>query len=353
MKRDLMNNRIWIDLENSPHIPFFKPIIDELSKMGFPVVLTARDCAQTCGLADRFGFEYKRVGRHFGKNKLLKIIGGLIRAVNLIPFIIKSKPALALSHGSRSQVIAAKLCGIPSLMATDYEFAQFISPTWLILPEVVSTESVKFDKRRIFKYPGIKEDVYVPTFSPDPAILRELGIDPKDLIVTIRPPATEAHYFNPQSEVLFNAVIDHFGQMDGVRMILLPRNRNQEVSIRSKWPGPASKGRIIIPDHVVDGLNLIWHSDFVISGGGTMNREAAALGVPVYSIFRGTIGAVDRYLADNGKLILLESPEDIEGKVSLVKRVPSGEAGVHSNRTLDSIVGKIISLIDWEGKRGK
>ena len=141
--------------------------------------------------------------------------------------------------------------------------------------------------------------------------------------------------------------------MDGVRMILLPRNRNQEVSIRNKWPELISKGKIIIPDHVVDGLNLIWYSDFVISGGGTMNREAAALGVPVYSIFRGTIGAVDKYLAKNGKLILLESPEDIEEKVSLVKRVPSADAGVHSNRTLDSIVGTIISLMDGERKKGE
>lgn len=343
-----MNNKIWIDLDNSPHVPFFNPIMEELSKKGFRIVLTARDCSQTCALADRNEFQYERIGSHFGKNKLAKIFGLLVRAIQLVPFALKEKPALAVSHGSRAQVVTSRLLGIPSVMIFDYEFVKLVSPTWVILPEVVSSEAIKFDQRRIFKYPGIKEDVYVPTFSPDPAILRELGIDPKDLIITIRPPATEAHYFNPQSEVLFNAVIDHFGRMTGLRMILLPRNRNQEVSIRRKWPELTSKGRIIIPEQVVDGLNLIWHSDFVISGGGTMNREAAALGVPVYSIFRGTIGAVDKYLAGNGKLILLESAADIEEKISTVKKVPTPEGLKHSNRTLLSIVGTIISLIDAE-----
>ena len=347
-----MNNKIWIDLDNSPHVPFFKPIMEELSKKGFNVVLTARDCSQTCELADRNGIRYERIGRHFGKNKLLKVLGLLVRALQLMPIALKEKPALALSHGSRSQLVLSWLLGIPSVMIFDYEFIQLVKPNWVILPEVVPAEAIKFDQRKVFKYPGIKEDVYVPNFSPDPAILEELGIDGKDLIITIRPPATEAHYFKPESEILFNASIDHFGRMDGVRMILLPRNRNQEISIRQKWPDLINKGRIILPDHVVDGLNLIWHSDFVISGGGTMNREAAALGIPVYSIFRGKIGAVDRYLANNGKLILLESPEDIEGKVSLVKRIPSAEAGSHGNKTLDSIVGTIISLMGGERKKG-
>lgn len=346
------NKIIWIDLDNSPHVPFFRPIMEELSKKGFTVVLTARDCSQTCELADRNGLRYERIGRHFGKNKILKVLGLLVRALQMMPFALKEKPALALSHGSRSQLILSRLLGIPSVLIFDYEFVQIVRPTWIILPEIVPAETIKFDQHRIFKYPGIKEDAYVPTFSPDPSILEELGIDGKYLIITIRPPATEAHYFKKESEVLFNASIDHFGQMDGVRMILLPRNRNQEISIREKWPELISKGRIIIPDHVIDGLNLIWYSDFVISGGGTMNREAAALGVPVYSIFRGTIGAVDKYLAKNGKLILLESPEDIEKKVSLVKRVPSADAGVHSNRTLDSIVGTIISFMDGGRKKG-
>ena len=351
MEKTLKNKTIWIDLDNSPHVPFFKPIIDEMSKKGYKIVLSARDCAQTCELADRNKFQYERIGRHYGKNKLFKVFGLLIRALQLAPFVLKSKPGLALSHGSRSQIVLASILGIPSVMILDYEFIQLIKPTWLIFPEVIPDEAIKINGRQVFKYPGIKEDVYVPSFVPDTSILSDLGLDEKELVIAVRPPATDAHYHNPQSEILFNAVIDRFGQMDAVRMILLPRNKAQEIFIKSKWPEIISRGKIIIPDRVYDGLNLIWHSDLVISGGGTMNREAAALGVPVYSIFRGEIGAVDRYLAEKGKLILLERVEDIRDKVRLQKRSIHESPERNSNRTLDSIVGTLVTLMDRDIKR--
>jgi predicted glycosyltransferase len=282
--------KIWIDLENSPHIPFFRPIIEELSKKGFTVVLSARDCSQTCGLADRNGLRYERIGRHWGKNNIFKVLGLLVRTLQLMPFALKEKPALSLTRLTRAVdliAVAEDSLGVDFRLriCSDY-FRSRLGDSTGSRPR----RAIKYDQHRILKYPGIKEDVYVPTFSPDPLILEELGIDGKDMVITIRPPATDAHYFKPESDVLFNATIDHFGQLDGVRMILLPRNSNQEIFIREKWPDLISNGRLIIPDHVIDGLNLIWHSDFVISGGGTMNREAAALGVPVYSIFRGNQG---------------------------------------------------------------
>jgi predicted glycosyltransferase len=239
------------------------------------------------------------------------------------------------------------MLGIPSAVIMDYEFAHLsVKPTWLIHPEIIPDKNFKFDSRRIFKYPGIKEDVYVPSFLPDSSIRGELGLDGKDLVITIRPPATEAHYHNAESEVLFKAVMDGFGGMDDVRMILLPRNKAQEIGIRHKWAEQVSKGRIIIPEHVIDGLNLMCYSDIVISGGGTMNREAAALGVPVYSIFRGKIGCVDKYLAEQGKLVLLESVKDVREKIKLVKRAPSREIRTEQNNTLNSIVNTLTSLVN-------
>src|SRR5659263_268820 len=129
---DFMKKKIWIDLDNSPHVPFFKPIMKELSKKGFQVVLTARDCSQTCALADRNEFRYERIGRHFGKNKILKVLGLLVRALQLMPFALKEKPDLALSHGSRSQLILSWLLGIPSVLIFDYEFVQIVKPLSLI-----------------------------------------------------------------------------------------------------------------------------------------------------------------------------------------------------------------------------
>jgi len=342
--------RIWIDLDNSPHIPFFAPIIDELEKSGYSVLVTARDCFQVCELADLMKLKYRLVGRHYGKNKVLKMTGLCWRALQLMPEMLRFRPQLALSHGSRSQLVVANLLGIPSVTVADYEFAKIwmlVRPTWVITPEIIPSEKVHCSKDRILKYPGIKEDVYVPRFKPDSSILTTLGLErSRDLIVVIRPPATEAHYHRPETDVLFTEVLNFLGNKADVKMVLLPRNERQAADIRANWAALFANERILIPSHVTDGLNLIWHSDLVISGGGTMNREAAALGVPVYSIFRGEIGAVDRYLASNGRLILVERPEEVAEKLVLAKRDRSQEAAHQLSGTLNAIVGHVKTILN-------
>lgn len=342
--------KIWIDLDNSPHVPFFNPIIKELGKYGCFVMLTARDCFQVCGLADLYRLKYKPIGHHYGKNKILKIIGTIIRSLQLLPVAFKERPTLAISHGSRAQLIASKMLRIPVVVVSDYEFAIVmgpIVPDWLIKPEVLPDNFIKIDHGRILAYSGIKEDVYIQSFKPDAKILNELGLSENDLVVTIRPPATEAHYHNPESEKLFISVVEFLAQNPDVRIVMLPRNEKKQTEwIKNMWSDLLQKGKIIIPDHAVNGLNLIWHSDFVVSGGGTMNREAAALGVPVYSIFRGKIGAVDRYLSNNGRLTLLESVEDIKTKVKIIPRNKSINFQKGNKDALEVIVNHIIEILN-------
>ena len=340
--------KIWIDLVNSPHVMFFRPIIEELDKRGYSVILTARDCPQICGLANQFNLRYKCIGHHFGKSKVSKLTGMLMRSLQLARFVLSEKPNLALSHGSREQLLLASILSIPSVLITDYEHSKFlpIKLTCMILPEVIPESAVKKHSKDILKYPGIKEDVYVPSFEPDSQTLYDLGVNGESLVVTIRPPATEAHYHNHKSEELFKAMIDFLGNTPNLRMVLLPRNEKQEDFVRETWQRLCDNGKIIIPNHVVDGLNLIWHSDLVISGGGTMNREAAALGVPVYSIFRGKIGAVDQYLVNSGRLVLLEDVEDVYTKVVLNKS-PRSRKLEHTNyMDLHTIVDQITGIIE-------
>lgn len=345
---NLSTNIIWIDLDNSPHVLFFAPIIKELENRGYKIALTARDCFQVCGLADLHALKYCRIGRHYGKHKLLKATGTIWRSFQLFKTIAKKSPILALSHGSRSQLIASKMLRVRSVTIGDYEHAQglpFISPDILIVPELISN-NINWHSKHVQKYPGIKEDVYVPDFEPDEKILNHLGLDPGNVIVAIRPPATEAHYHNPASEELFSEVINFLGSMEKVQMVVLPRNEKEQGKlIRSRWTNWCQEKKIIIPEKIINGLNLIWHSDLVVSGGGTMNREAAALGVPVYSIFRGKIGAVDRYLSKVNRLTLIETPEDVRNKILPLARQKVVKANQKDRTTLRRIVDLIESSI--------
>lgn len=339
---------IWIDLDNSPHVPLFAPIIKELRRRGHSVLVTARDCFQVCELARLLGVEHKLIGRHYGENKILKMVGLFIRAMELGPTVLSGRPDLALSHGSRAQLLLCAALKIPSIVMIDYEFAAGLTlmrPTWIMVPEAIPDAAIHFDHTRILKYPGIKEDVYVPRFAPDPNIRIDLGLDEDDLVVTLRPPANEAHYHNPESDFLFHAVIDLLRNRSKTKMVLLPRNERQQISVRNSWPDLFAAGKIIVPADAVDGLNLIWFSDLVISGGGTMNREAAALGVPVYSIFRGKTGAVDRHLANTGRLILVESIEDVKTKIVLRRRHRTAQHEGASSKALTNIVENVEAII--------
>jgi len=320
---DNRKGKIWIDLDNSPHVPFFKPIMEELSKRGYSVMFTARDCFQVCALAELHKLSYRPIGRHYGKNKIMKAFGLVYRALQLAPVTLQWKPDLALSHGSRSQMILCTLLRIPMVIMTDYEHAKAfpgVRPDWMIVPQALPEHGMALSKDRISRYEGIKEDVYVPGFVPEHGVLQRLGINERDVVVTVRPPATEAHYFRPESEELFEATIEWLCSVPDLRIVILPRNEKQASFVRQKWPEFLEHGKLIIPSGIIDGLNLIWYSDLVISGGGTMNREAAALGVPVYSIFRGELGAVDKYLSDTGRLMLIKNVEEMLTNISLEKR---------------------------------
>jgi uncharacterized protein len=341
--------KIWIDIDNSPHVPFFLPIIEELRNEGFELLLTARDMYQVVQLLEFHHLSCKVIGSHYGKNKVLKVIANCLRAIELIPTAAKFRPNLALSHGSRGQILVCKALGIRTLMMHDYEYSTktgFLEPNWTLTPDVIPEKVMSRTQGHTLKYPGLKEDVYVPQFQPDPSIFGQLGISPEDLVITLRPPATEAHYHNPESEILFEATLQRIANEPHVRAVTLPRNARQEKQLREKWVDLIAAGRMIIPEKPVDGLNLIWFSDLVISGGGTMNREAAALGVPVYSLFRGKIGAVDQYLADKDRLILLESTEDVRHKIIFKKWDRPAKSNNGNRPALKSIVNSIIKIME-------
>lgn len=338
--------KIWIDLDNSPHVLFFAPIIHALEKEGVSVLITVRNYSQVIGLANLFGLTYRCIGRHYGGSKIMKVLGLVIRSLSLMPTILKERPNLAVSHGSRSQLLLAYALRIPSVLAMDYEHAQaFTKPSLILAPEAL--KSVSLEKRfgRVLYYPGIKENVYINNLPESTDLYKQLGLDPDHLIVTVRPPATAAHYFVEKSKTLFEQVMRVLGEQPHAQIIILPRTEEQKKNIRHNYQLYFDKGVMQIPETTVHAVDLITLSDLVISGGGTMNREAAVLGVPVYSIFGGKVGAVDAYLEKQGKLVFLKDETEIQNKLKLVRRSKTKRDMQEHSDTLDFIVRLLLGEV--------
>lgn len=335
---------VWIDLDNTPHVPFFRPIIAALQAKNCSVIVTARNAYNVVSLLELYKLECSTIGRHFGKSKLMKVVGLVVRSGQLLSFIRKYKPQLAVSHGSRAQVLASKMLGIPSVVIADYEHVTHVTrPDWLIVPDVIPESATREISNRVLRYPGIKEDVYASTLRADASILKKLGVAADELLVTMRLPAKEAHYHNPRSDEVSDAALDVLLADPRVRVVILPRNTQQENEIKARHAAALASRKIIVPDEPLDGLNLIWNSDLVVSGGGTMNREAAALGVPVYSTFCGSIGAVDLYLASRARLVLLQNPQEAKQKIRLEKRLPASSR-IMESPALGTIVEQILMI---------
>lgn len=342
--------RIWVDFENTPHVLILKPIIEELQRRNHQLFITARDCSQTIELANYFKLNAYRISHHHGKKRINKVLGHLSRILRLLLFSRNKDISVALSHGSRSQIFAAGILKIPTFVMWDYEYAslslihRFIDR--LVVPEVLSAESFNHQiaPSKILKYPGIKEHIYVTNLMNNGAALHELSLDPDKIIITIRPPAVDAHYYNHRdgSNELFLEALKYFSSFNHTVIIVLARTKFQQEEIIKFTQKNGNSQNIIFPPKAQNGIALIWNSDIVIGGGGTMNREAAVLNVPVYSIFQGKLGAVDRYLSKTGRLTIIQSKEDLQ-TINLIKRQRPQKPHLKENRDLiNYIVEEII-----------
>lgn len=352
---------IWIDLDNSPHVPLFVPIIRHYRKNGINVVVTAREHSQTIELLKLHGLDgtFTVIGRHHGKGKLSKILGTIGRARQLAAFIKSggSKVSVAVSHGSRSMVLAARWLRIRVVTMYDYEFTETrifntFSDRVLVperIPDSVLDEIGLAASKRV-KYPGIKEELYVRSFEPKSNLRDEyfgtvFGIDPAEwTFAVLRPPATTANYHNENSSALFVEVLKLLVTSENVYTVVVPRTSEQGEEIRSLLIDINSWAACRILEKVVDGLQLAFAADLLISGGGTMNREAALLGVPVYSIFAGRLGSLDAQMEKEGLITFIREISDI-GKIDLRRRAESENSNELTDRVERFVIGQINEFL--------
>ncbi len=338
-------NKIWIDLDNSPHVPLFRPIIDELNRREIDCVITARDYAQTEYLLRFWNIPYEGIGRHGGKNKLGKIINLFIRAGQLKRYVRNIPISLAVSHGSRTQLVAAKLSGIRSVLMLDYEYTEtrifnYLSD-FLLIPKYIPDsrlEAANIYTSKVLRYPGFKEQLYLNSFEPDLDFRKKLDIDNHSILVTIRPSATLGNYHDPVSETIMLKILEKLVSQENVEPLIVSRTNEDKEILRERFGD-----RINFLERTVDGLQLIWNSDIFISGGGSMNREAALLGVPTYSIFTGRKPYLDEYLSERGRLTFIDSPQKIE-QLDIHKRDIPSQFNVDDNHLVEEVVDTILSL---------
>ena len=301
--------RVWIDLTNSPHPLVMRPIAERLRADGHEVSVTARDFAQTVELAHRLGLDPTVIGRHRGGRVASKARGLASRSFALARWARPRRFDLALGHGSNDVTVAAAALRIPSATMFDYEWATVqhnvncrLARVVVVPDAIPPARLARYGARgKLRAYPGLKEEYYLADFEPSDTVLHELALDAREPIVVVRTPPVVSLYHRFENE-LFAGVL---ARLRGSQAVVLPRIAAQREELMRF-------GGFIVPEHAIDAQSLIAHADLVISAGGTMNREAVALGTPVWTTFEGRLGAVDQRLIADGRMRRLERPEQVE-----------------------------------------
>jgi predicted glycosyltransferase len=323
----------------SPAHPLvLKPLIARLESTGHEVLVTARAFGQTEGILERLGIEYETFGRHGGASAAGKATALARRSARLWRWASRRRPDLGLAHGSVDLALVCATLRVPSVQMQDYEFAGlqrqigFRLAQRVLMPEAIPVRRlhrIGARSRKLFRYPGLKEDYYLFDFEPNPSVLEQLSLDGERILAVVRPPDETAEYRSRNR--LYEGVLDRLEQDARITTVVLPRSDEQRRALRGRVGAS-----FVVPERVLDAQSLIAYADLVISGGGTMIREAVALGTPAYTIFSGRLGGVDESLIAAGRLRSISDPEEIH------LRKCQTEPGVRSPRDPGLLVRGVL-----------
>jgi uncharacterized protein len=331
--------KLWLDITAPAHVLVFRPLIRILRARGAELEITARDYAQTIQLLELHGIEAEIFGSHGGRSRLGKARALTSRLGELRRWAKGRGFDAALAHGSHELTITAKRLGIPSSTTFDYEFAWLQhqlgcrAATYVVVPDAIPPERLRpYGVRppKLRRYPGLKEEYYLSDFEPDTSVREGLGLDAGRTLVVVRTPP-DVSLYHRRSNPLFPQVLAHLGNQENIQVVVLPRTAEQGAYVRElKLPA------VVVPDRAVDAQSLIALADLVVSAGGTMNREAAALGVPVYTTFGGRLGGVDEELMRQQRLVPITDPR------ALVVRKRDREATRRIRRNPEDMLGYLL-----------
>jgi predicted glycosyltransferase len=316
---------VWVDLTNPAHVVVLRPLVELLEAGGHEVTLTARPLSHTLELLDDWGHPYTAIGHHGGAGRVGKALAATSRTAQAFAFARGKGFKYGLAHGSTDLPPVGRLLGIPNTTMFDYEWARLQHElncrlaTRVLVPDAIPVERVeRYGARppKLVRYPGLKEEYYLAGFEPDESVPAELGVDPKRILAVVRTAPSYALYLGGSENELLPRVLRRLLD-EGAQVVVLARTDEQRRRLRELDAG------LIVPERAVDGRSLAALADLVVSAGGTMIREAAVLGTPVWSIFEGRPGAVDEQLAREGRIRFLHDPAELV-VVKATERRPLG-----------------------------
>ena len=316
--------RVWVDLTNTAHVLVLRPLVEILERDGHEVEITARPLSHTLELLDDWGHEYTALGAYGGVSRVGKARAAAGRVLEMLRFGRRRGFDAAIAHGSTDLPVASRALRMPNATMFDYEWAALQHnvncrlANRVLVPDAIPAERLRrygAKPPKLVRYPGLKEEYYMADFEPDPAVLEQLGIDRELPLAVVRTAPSYALYLGGSETPLLPQVLEHVVRNEGAQAVVLARTPEQRQAVREQ-----GLERVIVPDRAVDGRSLVAYADVLVSAGGTMNREAAVLGTPVWSIFEGRLGAVDEMLAREGRLKFLKDPAEIK-----VERKPPGK----------------------------
>jgi predicted glycosyltransferase len=315
--------RIWVDLTNTAHVLVLRPLVELLERDGHEVEITARPLSHTLELLDDWGHPYTALGEYGGVSRVGKARAATGRVVQMLRFGRGRGFDAAVAHGSTDLPIACRVLRVRNSTMFDYEWAALQHnvncrlANRVLVPDAIPAERLRrYGARppKLVRYPGLKEEYYMADFKPNAAVLDALGVDHELPLCVIRTAPSYALYLGGSETPLLPRVLNQVVENDGAQAVVLARTPEQRQDIRA-----LGLDRVIVPDRAVDGRSLVAFADALVSAGGTMNREAAVLGTPVWSIFEGRMGAVDEMLAREGRLRFLTDPTEVS-----IERKPAG-----------------------------
>jgi uncharacterized protein len=306
--------RVWVDLTNSAHVVVLRPLVELLETGGHQVTLTARPLSHTTELLDDWGHPYTAIGQHGGSGRIGKAVAATSRTAQVFGFARGKGFDYGLAHGSTDVPPVGRVLGIPNTTMFDYEWARLQHElncrlaTRVLVPDAIPAERLAAYGARppkLVRYPGLKEEYYLADFEPDESVLSEFGLDRERVLAVVRTAPSYALYLGGSENELLPRVLRRL--LDGgAQIVVLARTDEQRRALAELDPA------LVVPERAVDGRSLAALADLVVSAGGTMIREAAVLGTPVWSIFEGRLGAVDEQLVAEDRVRLLRDPDELE-----------------------------------------